>query len=46
MRAVFEDRAGVARRVAAARAHLHVGYGQAAVSAHQAARLRLIREAR
>ncbi len=46
MRAVFEDRAGVARRVAAARAHLHAGYGQAAVSAHQAARLRLIREAR
>ena len=42
MRAVFEDHAGVARRVAAARAHLHAGYGQEAVSARQAGRLRLI----
>ena len=42
MRAVLDDDAGVACRVAAARAHLHAGYGQEAVRARQAARLRLI----
>jgi len=42
MREVFEDAAGVARRVAAARVHVHAGYGQAAVSARQVARLRMI----
>lgn len=43
MRQVFKGGTNVACRVAAARAHLHANYGQAAVSARQAARLRKIR---